>query len=115
MYGNPDGGDLSHRGVDPGIKSTRHIIKVTPSTAPRLIVSDGKTSCVPSNTTSIFYGGKSYQDYLMADIVTLGKLLILRCSIHNLILKIIAIKKSFCFNHRKLYLVFFFYPIECID
>lgn len=73
LLGNPDGGDLSQVGVDPGIKTTRHILRITPDTASKLIVNDGGRTCVtPNNATSIFYGAKSYQKYLLGDIVTFG-------------------------------------------
>lgn len=74
LLGNPDGGDLSEVGVDPGIKTTRHILRISPDTTSKLIVNDGGRACVtPNNATSIFYGAKSYQKYLLGDIVTFGE------------------------------------------
>lgn len=75
LLGNPDGGDLAHTGVDVGIKTTRHILQLTGDALTDLIVTDGQTNCIQHNTTSIFYGPKSYQEYLLGDIVTSGKLL----------------------------------------
>ncbi|XP_052089245.1 uncharacterized protein LOC127725986, partial [Mytilus californianus] len=72
LLGNPDGGDLSLTGVDPGLKSTRHVLQFTSNTAMKLFDSDNKTYCTTHNSTSVFFGGKSYQAYLLGDVVTFG-------------------------------------------
>ena len=87
LFGNPDGGDLAHVGIDPGIKSTRHILTTTNETD-GFVVTDGKTSCDPHNTTTVFYGGKSYQLYLLGDMVTSG---------HNLMKLKFFVFVLFCF------------------
>lgn len=73
LIGNPDGGDHSQSGIDPGIKTTRHILKLTPDTASQLIVLDGRSHCTPHGSSSVFYNAKSYQKYLLGDFVTFGK------------------------------------------
>ncbi|VDI49238.1 Hypothetical predicted protein [Mytilus galloprovincialis] len=72
LLGNPDGGDLSLTGVDPGLKSTRHVLKLTSNSAGKLIDSDNKAYCTTHNSAAVFFGGKSYQNYLLGDIVTFG-------------------------------------------
>nr|AJQ21523.1 MACPF domain-containing protein 8 [Mytilus galloprovincialis] len=72
LNGNPDGGDLSQSGIDIGIKTTRHILKLTPDTAKQLIAIDGRTHCTTHNSKSLFYDSKSYQKYLLGDFETFG-------------------------------------------
>ncbi|XP_071136831.1 uncharacterized protein [Mytilus edulis] len=72
LLGNPDGGDLSLAGIDPGLKSTRHELQFTSNTARKLIDSDNKMYCTNHSSTSVFFGGKSYQTYLMGDVTTFG-------------------------------------------
>lgn len=76
LLGNPDGGDLSLAGVDPGLKSTRHVLQFTSSTARKLIDSDNKTYCTNHSSTSVFFGGMSYQTYLMGDVTTFGNFIL---------------------------------------
>lgn len=72
LLGNPDGGDLSLTGVDPGLKSTRHVLKLTSNSAGKLIDTDNKAYCTTHNSTAVFFGGKSYQNYLLGEFVTFG-------------------------------------------
>ncbi|VDI52571.1 Hypothetical predicted protein, partial [Mytilus galloprovincialis] len=72
LIGNPDGGDHSQTGIDIGIKSTRHIFKLTPDKASQLIEMDGRTHCTTHTSKSVFYDAKSYQKYLLGDFVTFG-------------------------------------------
>ncbi|XP_076438521.1 uncharacterized protein LOC143277529 [Babylonia areolata] len=61
LTANPDGGLASRGGVDPGLLITRRVLKVTDS---RAIQTQLRHSCGSEQTTSTFYGGKSYQDKL---------------------------------------------------
>jgi len=78
LKGNPEGGKLSHGGVDPGLLSTRKILKLTWDTKKTSV--DGKfrvpdevlfvhrSSCVEFTTNEVFSGAKSYQDKLKIDV-----------------------------------------------
>ncbi|XP_068753813.1 uncharacterized protein [Montipora capricornis] len=78
LKGNPDGGQLSHGGVDPGLLSTRKILKLTWDTkktsvdglyrVPDQVVFVHRSSCVKTTTNEVFSGAKSYQDKLKVDV-----------------------------------------------
>lgn len=78
LKGNPDGGQLSLGGVDPGLLSTRKIFKLTWDTnktsvdglyrVPDEVVFVHRSSCVNTTTNEVFSGAKSYQDKLKVDV-----------------------------------------------
>lgn len=84
LKGNPDGGELSHGGVDPGLLSTRKIFKLTWHTqktsvdgkfrVPDQVVFVHRSSCVETTTNEVFSGAKSYQDKLKVDVEASGEL-----------------------------------------
>ncbi|GFR70968.1 MACPF domain-containing protein 8 [Elysia marginata] len=61
LTGNPDGGLLSRGGIDPGLLFTRKIFDLSPQHA---VQSESRKSCAQTRQTSVFYGGKSYQNKL---------------------------------------------------
>ena len=83
LKGNPEGGELSRGGVDPGLLSARKILKLTWDTEKTTV--DGKyrvpdqvtfahhTSCVEATTHKMFSGTKSYQDKLKVDVEASGE------------------------------------------
>ena len=84
LKGNPDGGQLSLGGVDPGLLSTRKIFEQTWDTnktsndrlyrVPDQVVFVHHSSCVETTTNEVFSGAKSYQDKLKVDVETKGEL-----------------------------------------
>ena len=84
LKGNPDGGELSHGGVDPGLLITRKIFKLTWNTqktsvdrkfrVPDQVVFVHRSSCVETTTNEVFSGAKSYQDKLKDDVEASGEL-----------------------------------------
>ena len=84
LKGNPDGGELSHGGVDPGLLSTRKIFKLTWDEnetsvdglyrVPDQVVFVHRSSCVETTTNEVFSGAKSYQDKLKVDVEASGEL-----------------------------------------
>ena len=84
LKGNPDGGELSLGGVDPGLLSTRKIFKLTWDTnktsvdglyrVPDQVVFVHRSSCVNTTTNKVFSGAKSYQDKLKVDVKASGEL-----------------------------------------
>ncbi|XP_068700258.1 uncharacterized protein [Montipora capricornis] len=78
LRGNPDGSQLSHGGVDPGLLSTRKIFKLTWDTnktsvdglyrVPDQVVFVHRSSCVKTTSNEVFSGVKSYQDKLKVDV-----------------------------------------------
>ena len=78
LKGNPEGGELSRGGVDPGLLLTRKIFKLTFNTnkvsvdgqisVPDQVVFEHRTSCVESDRKEMFCGAKSYQDELKVDV-----------------------------------------------
>ncbi|XP_068753764.1 uncharacterized protein [Montipora capricornis] len=78
LTGNPDGGQLSLGGVDPGLLSVRKIFKLTWDTnktsvdglyrVPDQVVFVHRSSCVETTTNEVFSGAKSYQDKLKVDV-----------------------------------------------
>ena len=83
LKGNPEGGELSRGGVDPGLLLTRKIFKLTFNTNKtsidgKVIVPDQvsfahRSSCVKATTQDMFSGAKSYQDKLKVDVEAGGK------------------------------------------
>ena len=84
LQGNPEGGKLSHGGVDPGLLPTRKIFKLTWDTqktsadgkfrVPDQVVFVHRSSCVENTTNEVFSGLKSYQEKLKEDVEVSGKL-----------------------------------------
>lgn len=83
LEGNPDGGDVSNGGVDPGLLFTRKIFKLTwktnkVSVDKKYIVPDQvsfapRASCVTTNKKEVFSGSKSYQEKLNVDVDVSGE------------------------------------------
>ena len=86
LEGNPEGGDLSNGGVDPGLLFTRKIFKLTfdtnklsvdkKYTVPDQVSFAPRESCVTTNKKEVFYGSKSYQEKLNGDVEASGESLI---------------------------------------
>ena len=83
LKGNPEGGDLSTGGVDPGLLLTRKIFKLTWQTnklsadmkynVPDQVSFAPRASCVSHNSTGTVFGSKSYQDELKLEVEAEGK------------------------------------------
>ncbi|XP_068755959.1 uncharacterized protein [Montipora capricornis] len=83
LEGNPDGGQLSLGGVDPGLLSLRKIFKLTWDTSktsvdglyrvPDQVEFTHRSSCVETTTNEVFSGAMSYQDKLKVDVKTSGE------------------------------------------
>ena len=83
LKGNPDGGDLSNGGIDPGLLFTRKIFKLTWNKkklssdrkfrVPDQVVFAHRSSCVKITKQDIFSGAKSYQDELKVNVKTAGE------------------------------------------
>lgn len=84
LRGNPDGGELSLGGVDPGLLSTSKILKQTWDTnktsidgryrVPDQVLFVHRSSCVKFTTKEVFSGAKSYRDKLKVDVSASGEL-----------------------------------------
>ncbi|XP_061189368.1 uncharacterized protein LOC133197381 [Saccostrea echinata] len=72
LTGNPDGSLVSNGGVDPGLLYTRKIFEVTEHDSPKRVQIEHRHSCANKNTTSMYYGTKSYQDKLKLGVKTSG-------------------------------------------
>ncbi|KAJ7378960.1 hypothetical protein OS493_019659 [Desmophyllum pertusum] len=82
LEGNPEGGDLSNGGVDPGLLLTRKIFKLTfdtnkltvdkKYTVPDQVSFAPRKSCVTTNKKEVFSGSKSYQEKLNLDVEASG-------------------------------------------
>lgn len=72
LNGNPEGGETSQAGVDPGLLLTRKIFSLSPGDIPREIVYEHHQTCASGTSTGIFYGGKTYQEYLLLDAQSSG-------------------------------------------
>ncbi|XP_062605124.1 uncharacterized protein LOC134266928 [Saccostrea cucullata] len=72
LTGNPDGSLVSNGGVDPGLLYTRKILEVTEHDSPTRVQIEHRHSCANKNTTSMYYGTKSYQDKLKLGVKTSG-------------------------------------------
>ena len=83
LEGNPEGGDVTNGGVDPGLLFTRKIFKLTWNTnkksmdnrfsVPDQVTFAPRSSCVTTNKKEVFSGSKSYQEKLNADVQVNGK------------------------------------------
>ena len=83
LKGNPEGGDVTNGGVDPGLLITRKIFKLTWNTnkksvdnrisVPDQVTFAPRSSCVTTNKKEVFSGAKSYQEKLNADVQVSGK------------------------------------------
>jgi len=84
LKGNPDGGNLSHGGVDPGLLFARQIFRLTWDTkktsvdgkfrVPDQVVFVRRSPCIENTTNEVFAGVKSYQEKLKEDVEVSGKL-----------------------------------------
>ena len=84
LKGNPDGGKLSLGDVDPGLLSTRKILKLTWDKkktsvdglyrVPDQVVFVHRSSCTETTSNEVFSGAKSYQDKLKVDVEASGEL-----------------------------------------
>lgn len=83
LEGNPEGGDVSNGGVDPGLLFTRKIFKLTWNTnkvsvdkkyvVPDQVSFAPRESCVTTNKKEVFSGTKSYQEKLNLDVDASGE------------------------------------------
>ena len=83
LEGNPEGGDVTNGGVDPGLLFTRKIFKLTWNTnkksmdnrfsVPDQVTFAPRSSCVTTNKKEVFSGSKSYQEKLNTDVQVSGK------------------------------------------
>ena len=83
LNGNPEGGQLSKGGVDPGLLVSRKIFKLTfntnkASSDDKFRVADQvvfvhRSTCVNTFKHEVFSGAKSYQDKLKVDVEASGK------------------------------------------
>lgn len=83
LEGNPEGGDVSNGGVDPGLLFTRKIFKLTwkqqkVTVDNKFLIPDQvsfapRESCVTTNKKEVFSGSKSYQDKLNLDVDSSGE------------------------------------------
>lgn len=82
LEGNPDGGDLSNGGIDPGLLFTRKVFKLSYDTnkvsigrqylIPDQVSFAPRSSCVTTTKKEVFSGSKSYQDKLTVDVSANG-------------------------------------------
>lgn len=82
LYGNPEGGDLSNGGVDPGLLFTRKVFKLSYDThkvsvgqqylIPDQVSFAPRSSCVTTTQKEVFSGSKSYQKKLSVDVSANG-------------------------------------------
>ena len=85
LKANPEGGGLSRGGVDPGLLTTRKILKLTyeknkTSTDLEYLVPDqvsfsprSSSNCQENTKTEVVTGTKSYQDELKVDVEASGR------------------------------------------
>lgn len=83
LEGNPEGGDVSNGGVDPGLLFTRKIFQLTwdmnkisvdkKYQIPDQVSFAPRASCVKSNKKDVFSGSKSYQQKLNVDVDVSGE------------------------------------------
>lgn len=78
LTGNPDGSLVSNGGVDPGLFYTRKILEVTDHDSPKRVQIEHRHSCANQNSTSMYFGTKSYQDKLKLGVKTSGKNMLLQ-------------------------------------
>ncbi|XP_065931307.1 uncharacterized protein [Magallana gigas] len=72
LTGNPDGSLVTNGGVDPGLLYTRKILEVTGHDSPMRVQIEHRHSCAQQNTTSMYFGTKSYQDKLKMNFKSSG-------------------------------------------
>ncbi|XP_071095708.1 uncharacterized protein [Haliotis cracherodii] len=72
LTANPDGGDSTLGGVDPGLLYTRKVFNIAPGNNPPEVVVEKRHSCVHIQENHVFYGSKSYQDKLGLDVKSSG-------------------------------------------
>ncbi|CAH3162231.1 unnamed protein product [Pocillopora meandrina] len=82
LEGNPDGGDLSNGGIDPGLLFTRKVFKLSYDTnkvsigrqylIPDQVSFAPRSSCVTTTKNEVFSGSKSYQNKLTVDVSANG-------------------------------------------
>lgn len=70
LTANPDGGEQSQGGADPGLLLTRQVLDVSD---PRAVQQQHRHNCVIQRTVSMFYGARTYQQKLQADVNVGGK------------------------------------------
>ena len=83
LKGNPEGGDLSIGGIDPGLLTTRKIFKLTYKTGktssdrkysiPDQVSFAHRSSCVLETKKEVVFGSRSYQKKLESDVEASGK------------------------------------------
>ena len=83
ISGNPEGSEVSHGGVDPGLRSTRQILKLTWAKGrtnvdkkyrvPDQVNFVHRSSCYKTTSHEVISGLKSYQDRLKVDVEASGK------------------------------------------
>lgn len=83
LKGNPEGGDLSNGGIDPGLLFTRKVLKLSYDTnklsvgqqymIPDQVTFAPKSSGVTTTKKEVFSGSKSYQKKLSVDVSANGK------------------------------------------
>ena len=84
INGNPEGGDLASGGVDPGLKVSRNIFKLTYDngqtsndgefTIPDETTFDHRSSSSSETRVTTFYGTKSYQEKLSVGVSVSGEM-----------------------------------------
>ena len=82
MKGNPEGGDLSNGGIDPGLFFTRKVFKLSYDTnklsvgqeymIPDQVSFAQRSSCVTTTKKEVISGSKSYQKKLAVDVSANG-------------------------------------------
>lgn len=83
LKGNPEGGDLSNGGVDPGLLFTRKVLKLSYDTnkmsvgqqytIPDQVSFAPRESCVTTTKKEVFSRSKSYQKKLAVDVSANGE------------------------------------------
>ena len=83
LKGNPEGGDLSNGGIDPGLLFTRKVLKLSYDTnklsvgqqymVPDQVTFAPRSSSVTTTKKEVFSGSKSYQKKLSVDVSANGK------------------------------------------
>jgi len=82
LKGNPEGGDLSNGGIDPGLLFTRKVFKLSYDTnklsvgqqymIPDQVSFAPRSSCVTTTKKKVISGSKSYQKKLAVDVSANG-------------------------------------------
>lgn len=74
LKGNPDGNFWSAGGDDPGLMTTRKILKLSTDDVPSEIVYEYRDVCRQSHEFALFYDPQSYQNKLLESITSSGRL-----------------------------------------